>query len=76
MQRLAEIGPMVLEKKMKLRKVFRERDGQTDGWTRADQKSSPELAETFGRALCLGRGMSNEQCFIDIDDITDIVMLN
>ena len=41
-----------------------------------DQKSSPELAEKFARALSLGGGMTIEQCFIDIVDITDIAMLN
>ena len=67
---------MVLEKKMKLREVYRERDGQTDRWTMANQKSSPELVEKFARALNLGGGMSIEQCFIDIVDINDIAMLN
>ena len=67
---------MVLEKKMKLRKVYRERDGQTDRQTMSDQKSSPELAETFARALSLVGGMSIEQCFIDIVNINDIAMLN
>ena len=30
-----------------------QREGQTDRWTMADQKSSPELAEKFTRALTL-----------------------
>ena len=40
-------------KKMKLRKVFRERDGQTEWWTMAGQKISPELAEKFAREFQL-----------------------
>ena len=65
---------MVLEKKMKLRTVFRERDGQTDGWTTADQKSSPELVKKFAKALSLVGGMSNEQCFINIVYITILII--
>ena len=45
---LVEVGPVVLEKKMKMGKVYRQTDGRTDGWTdrrtTGDQKSSPELS--------------------------------
>ena len=51
-------------------------DRQTDRWTMADQKSSPELVEKLARAFSLGGGMSIEQCFIDIVDINDTAMLN
>ena len=55
-----------------------QREGRTDrsGWTTADQKSSPKLVKKFTKALSLGGGMSNEQCFIVIVDITDIARLN
>ena len=53
-----------------------QREGQTNRWTLGDQKSSHKLVEKFARALSLGGGMPNEQCFIDIVDINDIAMLS
>ena len=48
MPSLVEIGPVVLEKKMKMRKVYRQMDRidrQTDGRrTTGDQKSSLKLS--------------------------------
>ena len=41
--RLFEIGPVVLEKRMNMRKVYRRSDGRTDGRTTGDQKSSLKL---------------------------------
>ena len=49
MPSLVEIGPVVLEKKSKIGKVYRRTDRQTDGQTdrrrtKGDQKSSLELS--------------------------------
>ena len=44
MPSLVEIGPVVLEKKSKIGKVYRRTDRQTDGQTDGDQKSSLELS--------------------------------
>ena len=42
--KFGEIGGVVLEKKMKMWKVYRQTDGQIDGWRiTGDQKSSPEM---------------------------------
>ena len=43
MPSLVEICPVVLEKKMKMWKVYRQTDGQIDRRTTGDQKSSLRL---------------------------------
>ena len=50
MPSLAEIGPVVLEKKMKMWKVYRQMDGQTDGRTdrqTTDDRWSEKLTWAF-----------------------------
>ena len=58
MQGLVEICPVVLEKKIKKRKVYRQTDGWTDGRTdrrrmTGDQKSSLELSAQVSEQLTM-----------------------
>ena len=81
MPSLVEFGPVVLEKKSKIGKVYRRTDRQTDGRTdrrrtKGDQKSSLELSGKFLIEVLLINSIFTGKNFYSLESVCIVLVMH